>query len=782
MRLVHHDEPHAPGGGELLGVPRKELRRGERDVEGAVGQTREPLAALLGRALSREDDHADAEAVERFAQVERLVGDERAQRIDEQAGLVARERAHGGVHLERERLAAPRRHDAEHRPSGAQMVEHFLLGIVQRAVADDGAHDFPLERFGVGGGPTLPLRAVRGAGGLVGLHVLGTMRRVGHKLGVARGVEVGHEREVLRIEARLERAARARGRKRLQHGLHRAAAAPLVDLHLERGVHHAVGAHERLDVRAVEHDARHRGAAVGERAREVVLLRAHRTAVRQRHVARQVDGHGMLLPEGGELIELGHAVQGELVEPHARVDVHERMERPLRQVVQEGGEAALELRQVLRGQRHSHGRSVAPEPREQIGRALHRLEQVHLAHAAARPARLVAVDGEQQAGHAVGVHQAARHDALHALVPALSRHHERALAVVDLCGLGLRDLRKLSLDGAALVVHGLQLGCQTLGLGQIVGHEQIERQLGVPHAAGGVEARNDRKAEVRGADGLVGRAARGKKRGDARTRGGVHARDAVGDERTVLAAHGHEVGHGAKRSEVGVVAPQVRLAQAAAQHLHELERHAHAGQDGAFAGGIALRIGHGHALGHEVGWLVVVGDGQAQTRLHDGRRLVLAGDAAVHRDDEVRTERARAHEGGLGERVALLEAQGDERRCRGAKGAQAAGEHGGGRDAVEVEVAEHEDVVAALHGGLQRVGHLGKAGDGIGVEPVAVERGREEAARRGIVDDAAGDEGGCDEARKAERALETHHGLLIGRLDVEPGRHGLRYLTCEKFE
>ena len=53
-----------------------------------------------------------------------------------------------------------------------------------------------------------------------------------------------------------------------------------------------------------------------------------------------------------------------------------------------------------------------------------------------------------------------------------------------------------------------------------------------------------------------------------------------------------------------------------------------------------------------------------------------------------------------GQRVALVEAQRDERRSLRAESAQTAGEHGGGRDAVEVEVAEHEDVVAAFDGGF----------------------------------------------------------------------------------
>ena len=216
----------------------------------------------------------------------------------------------------------------------------------------------------------------------------------------------------------------------------------------------------------------------------------------------------------------------------------------------------------------------------------------------------------------------------------------------------------------------------------------------------------------------------------------------------------------------------MRLAQTAAQHLHQLQGHAHARQDGAGAVRVALRIGHGHAFRHKVHRLVVVGDSQAQTRLHHGRGLRLAGDAAVHRDDEVGAKRARARDGGLRQRVALLETQRNEGRGLRAEGAQTAGEHGGGRDAVEVEVAEHEDVVAALDGGFQGIGHVGQAGDDVGVQPVALERRREEAVNRSGVVDAAGDQRRCDEAGQTEFALQAHDGRGVGRFDLELGRHG----------
>ena len=216
----------------------------------------------------------------------------------------------------------------------------------------------------------------------------------------------------------------------------------------------------------------------------------------------------------------------------------------------------------------------------------------------------------------------------------------------------------------------------------------------------------------------------------------------------------------------------MRLAEAAPQHLHEFERDPDAGQDGASAAFVALRIGHGHALGHKIDRFVVVGDGHADAQLHERCRLRLAGDAAVHRDDEVGVERADARDGGVRDAVALFEAPRDERRRLRPERAQAAREHGGGGDAVQVEVAEHDDAAVPLDDGLQGVGDVGKTGDRVGIEPVAVERGRKEAPGDGRIVEPARDERGRDEPGKAELRLEPRNGRRIGRFDVELGRHG----------
>ena len=168
----------------------------------------------------------------------------------------------------------------------------------------------------------------------------------------------------------------------------------------------------------------------------------------------------------------------------------------------------------------------------------------------------------------------------------------------------------------------------------------------------------------------------------------------------------------------------------------------------------------------------MVGDSHFDTALLQQAHLGLAGDATVDGDQEVRLDLRQALDGRRSDGVALLEAAGDERRDARAELAQAARHDGGGGDAVQVEIAEHEDVVAAADGGLKRIGGLGQPGDGVGVAPVAIERRREKTVRgfRGV--DAARDERGRDEVRHVQLALQACDRLGLCRLDVESGRHG----------
>ena len=219
---------------------------------------------------------------------------------------------------------------------------------MQLAIADDRPHDVSFELVGVVLRLFLPKRAVLIALRLVRLDILGALAAVLAKLRVARGVQVGRERQVLRLQARLERGAGARGRDGLQHGLHRFSAAPCVDFHLECRVHHAVGGHEHVDVGAMEHDARKRRAAISKRAGEVVLLGADGAAMGEQHVAREEARRRVLLSERSDLLERAHRVERELVEVDAGVDLDQRVEVVLGQLIEVGAQRLGERGDVLR--------------------------------------------------------------------------------------------------------------------------------------------------------------------------------------------------------------------------------------------------------------------------------------------------------------------------------------------------------------------------------------------------------------------------------------------------
>ena len=153
-------------------------------------------------------------------------------------------------------------------------------------------------------------------GGQIGQRRLGRLvggRKVG--LPFRLGEQIGGERHGVRVEAGLQSAAAARRGHGFQHGLHRAAAAPFVDLHREGGVHHRVVHEQRVDGRAVEHDAGHRCAPVGERAGEVVLGLAHGPGVHERHVrARGSVGWGFSWPKGASRSTQRHGFERQLVQ------------------------------------------------------------------------------------------------------------------------------------------------------------------------------------------------------------------------------------------------------------------------------------------------------------------------------------------------------------------------------------------------------------------------------------------------------------------------------------
>ena len=213
---------------------------------------------------------------------------------------------------------------------------------MQGRVPDDGGDDglFQARRIALRHGlpPGAALSQVGLAGGGIGVvQGAGAQGLVGFR------ELVGEERQGVGVQAGLQGTAGAGRGDGLQHGLHGMAAAPLVDLHGEGGVHHGVVHQQRVDGRAVEHDAGHAGPPVGEGAGEVVLGLAHGPGVHQRDALGEVDRLGVLLAEGGELVHERHGFQRQLAQAHHGVHGGERMEGRLGELLHVGVQPLGEL-------------------------------------------------------------------------------------------------------------------------------------------------------------------------------------------------------------------------------------------------------------------------------------------------------------------------------------------------------------------------------------------------------------------------------------------------------
>ena len=215
----------------------------------------------------------------------------------------------------------------------------------------------------------------------------------------------------------------------------------------------------------------------------------------------------------------------------------------------------------------------------------------------------------------------------------------------------------------------------------------------------------------------------------------------------------------------------MRLPETAAERLNGFQGDADAGQDGALAIRMAFRVGNRNALGHKPRRLMMVGDGDLDAKFAQNAHLFFARDAAIDGDQEIGFRIHQAIDGCGGDGVALVEAARDKRRHASPERAQPPRHDRGGGNAVKIEIAEHHDVVAALDGGLKTVDDVGKPGNGVGVEPIALKRRREKPVRsfRGV--DASCSQGGCDELRHMQLTLQNGDRLGVCCLDVESGRH-----------
>ena len=207
----------------------------------------------------------------------------------------------------------------------------------------------------------------------------------------------------------------------------------------------------------MEHNGSRLPRSIRQVAREVVLARAHGAMVCQRHIRRHEARHRVFLAKRRQQVQLAHVFQRKFRQTHARIHRNGRVKRRRRQLVHKRAQAPREFFQVRHRKRHAHGRFVSAVAREQISATLNGFEQVHAANTATRAARFVAIDSQQNRGHAICSHQATCHNSLHALVPTSARNNQRALTVVNFFGLHLRDFSQFRLNAASLRVDLFQL-------------------------------------------------------------------------------------------------------------------------------------------------------------------------------------------------------------------------------------------------------------------------------------------------------------------------------------
>jgi hypothetical protein len=246
----------------------------------------------------------------------------------------------------------------------------------------------------------------------------------------------------------------------------------------------------------------------------------------------------------------------------------------------------------------------------------------------------------------------------------------------------------------------------------VVGDQAFDPERHVFQAAGGVQARAQREAEVEGRGAARFAASHAEQRGDAGMHAaGAHALQALRHQDAVVGVELDHVGHRAQRDQVEQRV-QLRLvggvehaaaAQFGAQGQQHVEHDAHAGQVLAreAAGGL-VRI-HDHARARQrVAGQVVVGDHDLDAAFARRLDAVDAGDAVVHGDDDVGRFFARGQGDDFRRQaVAVFEAVRHDVVDARAHRAQAAQRGGAGGGAVAVVVGDDGHLLA---GGWRRPG------------------------------------------------------------------------------
>ena len=406
-----------------------------------------------------------------------------------------------------------------------------------------------------------------------------------------------------------------------------------------------------------------------------------------------------------------------------------------------------------------------------------RLNQIETHDAAAGAFGELALVAEHDGGAMVFARDAAGDDADDARVPALVEEHEAVRREVAFLDLRLGLLGDLALDVLPLAVERLELLRRAAAEGEVVAQQQVDRERGVGEPATGVDARPEAVRNVDGREPLLRFEAGGphqlQQAGAARF--GEHAQ-AMAREDAVLAEQRHEIGDGAERDEVEVIPyfdfkaeRMLRLAQALKHAVHEFENEANGAKVaprrvvGAL---VDVRVDQERVETRRFLGAVVVDDDNVHAEGAQVGDLGSGIGAAVERDEERgATTLERAIDGVASETVAFFESARDEIARAQSEAAENADEKGRAADAVDIVVAEHDDVLARLHRAQKAVDRRGEIGE---QERITERRKRGlQEARRGVrVVESVADEQFGDDRVGAQAARERGHLVGVDRHEI----------------
>ena len=256
--------------------------------------------------------------------------------------------------------------------------------------------------------------------------------------------------------------------------------------------------------------------------------------------------HGVVVPraERLELLEYAGEFGGNLREVEPGVQFHYGSEfLPGDIAGDEAVHALAELLQVLFLHGEAGGIDVSAEVLQQVGTTLDGRIQVETLHAAGAAGHETVALGEYHRGFVIGLYQAGRHDAHHALVPGGVVYDGDVLRLQGRSfGHHLQSLLgDFPVDGLALVVGVVYGFAQAEGHFVVGGGEQFHGHAAALHAPGRVDARANLKDNVVDGDvpGLqLGQVDHGQQ---ALSRILVQALEAIVGQDAVLAGHGHQV-------------------------------------------------------------------------------------------------------------------------------------------------------------------------------------------------------------------------------------------------